>query len=78
MPIDRGYTMVQIRESGRDLLRTLAYKRRKPMYEVLEDVLRETLNHDEKNQKESIFDATATLPEIEQVNSVGDKPSTTQ
>ena len=50
MALDRGTTMVEIRKEGRELLRTLAYKRRKPMYAVLEEALRETLQHDEKNQ----------------------------
>lgn len=47
MPLERGYTMVQIRESGREVLRRLAWKRNKPMYEVLEDVLNEALDHEE-------------------------------
>ena len=47
MPLERGYTMVQIRESGRDVLRTLAWKRKKPMYEVLEEVLNEALIDEE-------------------------------
>lgn len=41
MPLQRNYTMIQITYEGRALLRALAYRRHKPMYEALDDVLRE-------------------------------------
>ena len=43
MALERGYTMVQITYEGRELLRTLAYKYHKPMYEVIIDALRDAL-----------------------------------
>ena len=49
MALERDYTMVTIRMTGRDLLRTLAYQRRKPMYEVLEDVIREALDRGQQD-----------------------------
>jgi hypothetical protein len=54
MALERGYTMVQIREEARDLLRELAHHRRKPMYEVLEEVLREAWQRDTEHTAQHV------------------------
>lgn len=48
MPLQRGYVLIQIRHSGRKLLHELSRLRRQPMYEVVEEVLREALDRHEK------------------------------
>ena len=47
MALERGYTMIQISFEGRELLRTLAYQRHKPMYEVLVEAINEALEKEE-------------------------------
>lgn len=48
MALERGYTMIQITYEGRELLRALAYIKRKPMYEVLVEAIQEAITKQEQ------------------------------
>jgi hypothetical protein len=52
MPVPAGCVLTTVGEQERDLLRDLAWRRRKPMYKVLGDLIMEAIQKTEVAQRD--------------------------